>query len=158
LVHQLKVPPGFQVNVFASKLMNPRMMAVAQDGSVYVTRPEQEDVIVLRDKNGDGKSDEMKQIAKQIETVHGIAIHENQLYLCGVNELFRLNMDGSNPQRLISDLPEGGNHDRRTMHFGPDGKLYVSIGSTCNNCIEENKEHATMLVLNADASNRKIFA
>jgi glucose/arabinose dehydrogenase len=35
---------------------------------------------------------------------------------------------------VIDDLPEGGQHPRRTIEFGPDGKLYLQIGSSCNDC------------------------
>ena len=59
---------------------------------------------------------------------------------------------------IISNLPDGGQHPNRTLHFGPDGKLYISVGSTCNSCDEPNEENATILQCNADGSNRHIFA
>lgn len=49
----LRAPPGFRVGVFASKLGSPRMMAVGDDGTVYVTRPDSNDVISLRDVDTD---------------------------------------------------------------------------------------------------------
>jgi glucose/arabinose dehydrogenase len=52
----------------------------------------------------------------------------------------------------VSDLPDGGQHPNRTIGVGPDGKLYVSVGSTCNACPESNSEHATMLRLNLDGT------
>lgn len=59
---------------------------------------------------------------------------------------------------LIKDLPDGGQHPNRTIAFGPDGLLYVSVGSTCNDCNESNPESATMLQVTPDGSKRKIFA
>jgi len=53
---------------------------------------------------------------------------------------------------LVSDLPDGGQHAYRTIAVGPDGLLYVSIGSDCNACRESNSEHATLLRLNVDGS------
>ncbi|MEJ7667558.1 MAG: hypothetical protein WKH97_02260 [Casimicrobiaceae bacterium] len=57
LVKTLKVPVGFQVNVFAKGLKNPRMMRVGEDGTVYVTRQKQNDVLALVDRDGDGVAD-----------------------------------------------------------------------------------------------------
>src|SRR5437879_3404350 len=47
---QLKVPPGFKVNVYARGLGNPRMIAVGDDNTVYVTCHDQGTVVALRDK------------------------------------------------------------------------------------------------------------
>src|SRR5262245_44939574 len=57
LLSLLLLPDGFEINVFARGLGNPRMLAVGRDGSVYVTRREQNDVIVLVDRDHDGRSD-----------------------------------------------------------------------------------------------------
>ena len=71
----LKVPAGFAVGVFAEGLGNPRMLAVAEDGTVYVTRPETNDVVALRDADGDGQADaEPRVVAVGLDTVHGIAL------------------------------------------------------------------------------------
>lgn len=155
---RLKVPPGFKVSVFADKLGNPRMLQVRDDGVVYVTRPEQKDVLLLLDSNSDGRADEKKTIASGINVVHGVAIHDGKLYLCGEKELYESNLDGSDLQKLISNLPEGGQHPNRTIGFGPDGMLYISIGSDCNNCKESNPELAAILQVTKDGSSRKIFA
>lgn len=154
----LKVPEGFTINVFATGTGKPRMMAVSDDGTAYVTRPDQSDVITLRDKNGDGTSDETKTIVKDLKGVHGITIRGNQLYLCTVRELYQCDLNGQGLRKLISDLPEGGQHPNRTLAFGPDDLLYISIGSTCNACDETNKENATILQAKPDGSGRQVFA
>jgi glucose/arabinose dehydrogenase len=53
-VQSLQVPDGFRIETFAEGLGNPRMIAVAEDGAVYVTRREEGDCLMLRDTNGDG--------------------------------------------------------------------------------------------------------
>ena len=159
-VSQLSVPEGFTVQKFAEGLGKPRMMVVRDDSTVYVTR-RGGDVLMLRDTNGDGKADVTKTVWKK-DQVHGLALNGDQLYLITVNEVFRTKVkpDGTfpEPKQIMKDLPDGGQHPNRTMEFGPDGKLYISVGSTCNACDETREENATLLVADADGKNRKIFA
>lgn len=56
------------------------------------------------------------------------------------------------------DLPAGGNHFSRSIGFGPDGKLYVSIGSSCNVCIEKDPRRAKIYVSNPDGTDVRQFA
>lgn len=160
-VHQISLPRGFEINVFAKDLINPRMIAVADNGFVYVTRRSVGDVLLLKDNNGDGKADEKRVVANRPD-MHGIAINGNTMYLATVNDVYRtiIQPDGSlSPlERLVDDLPDGGQHPNRTLAIGPDGKIYISVGSTCNACDETNPESATLLQMEPDGSSRTIFA
>ena len=160
-VQQLKVPAGFSVNKFAEDLGKPRILAVSSTGHVYVTDRQAGVVMMLRDNNGDGMADSKTTVAT-IKDVHGLAIRGAQLYMIAIKELYvaDVNMDGTlgMPRMLINDLPDAGQHPNRTIAFGPDGKLYISIGSTCNSCPEDNPENATMVVANADGTNRMKLA
>ena len=158
---QITTPEGFSVTVFASGLNKPRMLTVTPEGFVYATDRDKGLVVLLKDNNNDGKADVIKVVARK-ENMHGIEYHEGKLYLITVTQVFTagINKDGTldSLQVIISNLPDGGQHANRTLHFGPDGKLYISVGSTCNSCDEPNKENATILQANADGSNRHIFA
>ncbi|MDF7815184.1 sorbosone dehydrogenase family protein [Hymenobacter sp. YC55] len=160
-VQQLKVPAGFVVNKFAENLGKPRMLAVTSAGHVYVSDRDAGTVTLLQDTNNDGTTDRQQVVAK-LRQAHGLALQHGKLYIVAVKELYvaDINMDGtlSMPQVLLRDLPDGGQHPNRTLAFGPDGQLYLSVGSTCNSCPEPNPENATMLVANADGSNRRVFA
>jgi len=162
LLNQLKVPDGFKVSLVASGLGKPRIMAVTEEGSLYVTRRDAGDVLFLYDKNADGCFESMKTVWGNFGGVHGIAIHDGYLYLASTKELKRgrILADGSltDTTTLIKDLPDGGQHDNRMISFGPDNLLYMTVGSDCNDCGETNKEHATMLVMHADGSHRRIYA
>src|SRR5690606_38807378 len=111
--------------------------------------------LMLRDVDGDGKAEFMRIVAQRPH-LHGIAIRNNQMYLATVRELYvaSINDDGTLGELvlLIDDLPDGGQHPNRTMKFGPDGMLYISIGSTCNACEETNPEHASLLQVKPDGS------
>ncbi len=52
----------------------------------------------------------------------------------------------------------GGWHLTRTIAFSPDGKLYVSVGSSCNACDEKEAVRASVLEMNPDGSNQRIYA
>ncbi|MBC7790135.1 MAG: sorbosone dehydrogenase family protein [Anaerolineae bacterium] len=160
-LRSLRAPTGFRVGVFASKLGAPRMLAVGDDGTVYVTRPDSNDVIALRDADGDGNAEVMRKVAGQLEHVHGIALRDNALFLATVKEVYRLPLSAAgmgHPVKILEGLPDGSQHPKRTIGFGTDGMLYVSIGSTCNVCIEMNREAAAILRARADGSERGVFA
>lgn len=158
----LTVPDGFKVAPFATNLKNARILAVAPDGTVYVSRRDQGDVLMLKDTNGDGAADGQPIVVANRAQAHGLAIKDGKLYLATVKEVFVADIkpDGtlSDLTMLIGDLPDGGQHPNRTLAFGPDGMLYISVGSTCNACNETNPEHATMLRASPDGKSRTIFA
>lgn len=161
-VAQLKAPPGFKVSVFASGLKNARILAVAPNGDIYLSRREQGDVLLLKDINGDGVADGPAIPVAHRAGAHGLATHDGKLYLVTVKELFSAPIlpDGRlGPlQMLLGDLPDGGQHGNRTIAFGPDGMLYISAGSTCNACNESSPESATLLRATPDGKSRSIFA
>lgn len=161
-VSALKAPEGFSVGVFAEGLKNARILAVAPDGTVYVSCRDQGDVVMLQDVNGDGRADDRPVTVAHRAGAHGLAIRDGKLYLATVKELFVADIqpDGHlGPlEMLIGDLPDAGQHPNRTIRFGPDGMLYISVGSTCNACNESNPENATILRATPDGASRTIFA
>ena len=160
-VEQLKVPAGFTVNKFAEDLGKPRILAVTSTGQVYVSDREAGIVMLLLDNNGDGIA-ESKQTVANIKQAHGLAIQNGRLYIAAVREVYvaDMNMDGTlgEPRLLLDNLPDGGQHPNRTLAFGPDGKLYITIGSTCNSCPEPNRLNATIVRVNADGSDLNVYA
>jgi len=160
-IAKLHAPDGFRINKFAEGMINPRMLAVSDDGTIYVTRRDIGDCVMLRDTNGDGVADARKVVAERPD-MHGIAIDGRRMYLTAVKEVYTADIqsDGTlaNFTRIISDLPDAGQHPNRTLAIGPDKQLYVSVGSTCNTCDEANPENATMLQVTPDGYYRTIFA
>lgn len=160
-IAQLKVPAGFSIAKFADQLGKPRMLTVSESGNVYVTSREAGTVTLLRDTNNDGQADQ-KQIVATIKGVHGLTIYAGKLYLVSVKEVYSATINGDGtlgqPQQLINNLPDAGQHPNRTIAFGPDGLMYITVGSTCNACPEPNAENATILRANPAGSGRKIFA
>lgn len=162
LVDLLEVPDGFNIQVFATDLVKPRMLAISEDGTVFVTIRDENKVVALKDTNGDGRADDIQDAITDIEMVHGIAIHNGELFLVNDTQLFSAPLDenGNSGEAtlLVTNLPDGGQHPNRTIAFDNDGTLFLSIGSSCNACDESNPEHATMLTVNTTNFERAVFA
>jgi Raf kinase inhibitor-like YbhB/YbcL family protein len=160
-IARLEVPAGFQVTKFADGLGKPRMLAVADDGAVYVTRREPGDILVLRDTNRDGRADEQR-VAVRRPMLHGIAFDGRRAFFIGTSDVFAADVqsDGTfaNVVRLAHDLPVAGQHADRTIAIGPDKFLYLSVGSTCNACDETSPENATIERMSPDGQSREILA
>ena len=162
MVKLLKVPEGWNVSIAASGLGKPRMMYSAPNGNLYVTRRDAGDVLLLKDADKDGKFESLVTVLYEFKGVHGITVKDGFMYLCNNQQLRRypLHADGTLGQMelLISDLPNGGQHPNRTIAFGPDGMLYITVGSMCNDCKESDKEAATILQVDPRTWKRSIFA
>ncbi|MHB1456193.1 MAG: PQQ-dependent sugar dehydrogenase [Armatimonadota bacterium] len=159
----LKLPSGFRTNLYASGLDAPRLMALSPDGRVFVTEMGGGRVTILPDVNGDGKADSRITYASGLNQPHGIIFHGSYLYIAETNRVIRYayrkgDNKASKLEVIIRDLPSDGGHSTRTITFGDDGKLYVSIGSSCNVCVESNPLRAAIIRCNADGSGRQIFA
>jgi glucose/arabinose dehydrogenase len=155
----LKLPANFQIAKFG-EVENPRMIAVAQDGTVYVTQRMPGALIMFKDTNGDGVADAQKVVVEK-KLLHGLAIDGSKMYLISVREVYSADIrpDGmlGELRTIINDLPDSGQHPNRTIAVR-GGKLCISVGSTCNACDESNPENATMLVADLNGQNRRIYA
>jgi glucose/arabinose dehydrogenase len=159
---ELKAPDGFKVSVFASEVTGARLMAVSPDGVLYVARQAKGDVVALPDLNKDGRADKMEVIAEGLTRPHSLAFHKGYLYIATNPAVFRLKYAAGKtegkPEKVV-DLPVSTtSHWTRTIGFGPDGKMYVAIGSSCNVCEEEDSRRTTIMQYNADGSGGRPYA
>jgi glucose/arabinose dehydrogenase len=159
----LNLPPGFGVKVFATGLEGVRWLGLSPEGVVYATVRGEGQVVTLPDADKDGVADEAKTFADGLPGVHGIVFKDGAVYVATEGEIIRLedtDKDGAADKRdvLASDLPTDGGHSTRTIAFGTDGKLYVSVGSSCNVCVEENEKRAAILRYSADGKFEKVYA
>jgi glucose/arabinose dehydrogenase len=159
LLPHLRLPPGFRISLFATGLGKPRMMEVAPDGTLLVTRRDVGDVVALRDADGDGVAEQQRTFLSGLPGVHGIDIRQGQVFLASQTTLWRSPLENPRAEVLVKGLPDGGQHANRMLRFGPDGAMYVSVGSSCNDCAEDNQlERATLIRYSADGRQRAVIA
>lgn len=160
---KINLPPGFEIQLFASDLGMARHMAVSPAGDLFVTDFTGGHVFVLPDKDGDGKADQRITFAEGLDSPHTVAFFEEGIYVSVLDGVVRFtdkdgDLKGEDKKVVISGLPTGGRHYTKTISFGPDGKLYLSIGSSCNVCEEKDPRLAAILQYNVDGTGEKIFA
>jgi glucose/arabinose dehydrogenase len=159
----LTLPAGYVVHVFADSQGRARDLEFSPGGTLLVSNPGANTVTALPDKNRDGAADEAKVVVRGGQGTHGLAFYQGKLFVAEVGRVSRYAWNESNLtatfEKELFKLPTpGGNHGNRTLTFGPDGKLYVSVGSTCNVCDEADERYATVLVSDSEGRNPRIFA
>ena len=163
---QPRVPPGFQVSVFAKGLAGPRWLAVAPNGDVFVADSAAGEVVVLHGLSAQGSALSRAVFADHLNLPFGIAFHGNSVYVATTNEVLRFRYDPATSKAQggaehILDLPGMGynQHWTRSLAFCGDGqKLFVSVGSQTNVGIESDSRRAAILLVDPDGKTMRVYA
>jgi glucose/arabinose dehydrogenase len=153
---EITVPAGFTATVFASDLQGARLMAVSPEGVLLVARRPRHEVIALPDRDKDGRA-EPEVLLTGLTNAHSLAFKDGYLYIATTPAVMRVKWASGKPSgapEKVADLPSStpSLHVTRTINFGPDGRLYVAIGSSCNVCVEADPRRTTIQVINADGT------
>jgi glucose/arabinose dehydrogenase len=158
--NRLKVPAGFAIDVFG-QAPHARMMAFSPGGVLLVTSTTDGKVLALPDPQHRGQAAKTATVLQDLNAPHGIAFHKGKLYIAETNQLQRFDWDEAQLKavngQVIARYPGSGMHFTRTVLFA-NGKMYVSVGSDCNVCEEEEKQRAAVVEYNEDGSGEHIFA
>jgi glucose/arabinose dehydrogenase len=161
----LHVPAGFRLDVYADNLPVARFLHMTAAGDLLVSLPRSDQIVLLRrDANGDGKPDGRHVLLQDLDLPHGVDVHDGWLYVGESKSIGRVRFDEASGElrgkyeRVVTGLTGNGNHWTKTVRIGPDNKLYVAQGSTCNVCIEKDSRRATLMRFELDGSGGEIFA
>lgn len=156
--------PGFRVGVYA-RVPSARWLRRTPAGGLLVSVPREGRIVLLEpDRDGDGIADDQRTLLEGLNRPHGMDLHEGWLYVGETDAVARIRFDGETGhvagdlERVVTGLPGEGNHWSRTVRIGPDGWLYVSVGSSCNVCDEEDERRAAILRFRPDGSDGETFA
>jgi len=159
-VAKLKLPKGFNLEVYGAGLANARSLRVDDRGNIYISTRLLDRVYAVSDKNG---KREVKTIATGLNSPNGIALHNGTLYIAEINKISKIDnvadrLDNTpKPTVIYDDLPSDAPHGWKFLTVGPDNKLYFNIGAPCNICMPSDR-HAQIRRINLDGSGAEVVA
>lgn len=178
----LNLPEGFRVAVAAEGLKRVRFMAVSPDGRVFVTdmhdlTDNRKGAVYVLDQFDPARRrfNKVTPYLTRLRNPNSVAFHTDAggrhwLYLALTGRLVRYRYASGadapeGPPEVLATFPDygldykyGGWHLTRTVAFGANGKLYVSVGSSCNACVEKEEVRAAVIEMNPDGSGRRFYA
>jgi glucose/arabinose dehydrogenase len=178
----LNLPQEFSLHVAAQGLKRVRFMAKSPDGRIFVTdmynlTDNKKGVVYILDQL-DEATHTFKKVTPYLTGLrnpNSVAFHTDAngthwLYIALTEHLVRYRFTlgeeapTSEPEVLVK-FPDyglsykyGGWHLTRTVTINDTGKVYVSVGSSCNACEEIEEIRATILEMDLDGKNRRTFA
>lgn len=137
---KINLPSGFSYKVIAKNLDRARHIAVNSNGDIYVKLARVRNgggIVRLRDKNGDGKIDDITRFCNYGGT--GIAIKNGYLYATSNTEVYRYKMinnepDTAHPEVIVKGLLASNQHETKSITLDNNGNIYVTIGAPSNAC------------------------
>ena len=155
----LHTASGWSSSLLVSHVPGARDLAIDPFGNVWVSQTS-EGTVSLVTLAGDG-APRVDVMLRDLDRPHGLVFDPafpTMLYIATETAIFRIPTYSDGPLERVADLPEGGRHFTRSLAFGPDGRLYVSIGSTCDVCYEQDPENAAVISMKTDGSDRRTAA
>lgn len=167
----IRLPPGFTIAPYAEGVTAARHLALGDKGTVFVGamrlgRPGALAVNALVDRNGDHRADEVIPVATGLDSPTGVAFFKGALYVAEQTRVVRFDNIEANlktppaPVVVIDNLPHRKQHGWKALKFGPDGKLYLTMGAPCNVCDNRATDArlGTVLRMNPDGTQVEVFA
>jgi glucose/arabinose dehydrogenase len=160
----IRLLPGFSIQYYAENVPGARSLALGPEGIVFVGTREAGKVYAMVDNNGDQKADQVITLAEGLFLPNGVAYRNGSLYVAEVNRILRYDdiassLDNPPAPVVVSDaFPSDTLHGWKFIAFGPDGKLYIPVGSPCNACVPPSPEYAAIHRMNPDGTDLELYA
>lgn len=156
----LRVAAGFRVSLFA-RVAGARVIAVGPDGALYVSQTGQGQVTRLVDVNGDGVADSETVVVRGLDAPHGLAWRGSWLYIATTGAVVRMRIQSgraATAPEVLARYSSGGGHFTRSILFGADSGMYISIGSSCNLCVETSPDRAAVMRYDLEGKGGRLYA
>ena len=157
---RLKVPAGFNIEVYAAGMANARSLAEGDKGMVFVGSRLVGNVYAIANK--DGKRS-VKVLASGLYRPNGVAFRNGTLYIAELSKVSKIDkvedsLDGPPKLTMIYDnLPKDEAHGWKFIAIGPDNKLYVPVGQPGNNVLHDDA-HGQIRRMNLDGTDVEVVA
>jgi len=162
-IKQIKLPPGFEISIYA-RAKDARSMAISKPLEAVWVGTRHDNLYAVLDRDSDYVADEVITRANNLNVPNGVTFHPaGMLYVVEhqkVSRLFAVEFDFEMPyapETVYEGMPEPFLHGWRYAKFGPDGKLYIGVGAPCNICDTKGME-GSIIRMNADGSNVEVYA
>jgi glucose/arabinose dehydrogenase len=159
-IAKLKVPPGFNIEVYAAGMANARSLAQGDKGTIFVGTRLVGNVYAIANK--DGKRS-VRTLASGLYRPNGVAFKNGTLYIAELSKVSKIdkvedNLDASpKPTMIYDNLPKDEAHGWKFIGIGPDNKLYVPVGQPGNNVLHSDA-HGQIRRMNLDGSGAEVIA
>jgi glucose/arabinose dehydrogenase len=158
-IAKLKLPAGFNIEVYAAGMANARSLAQGDKGTVFVGSRLVDKVYGIANK--DGKRS-VKVIASGLYRPNGVAFKDGTLYIAELSKVSKIdniedNLDSPpKPTMIYDNLPKDEAHGWKFIAIGPDNKLYVPVGQPGNNVLHDDA-HGQIRRMNLDGSGAEVY-
>lgn len=156
----LRVNGDYSIKLFSNLDGAPRALALDPNGNLMASIPASGRIVALPDTNSDGIGDRKKDVVTGLTRPHGFDFSGGFIYIGEEDKVTRYKYDPNNmtasERKVLFNVPAGGRHTTRSIKVSGE-KLYVSVGSSCDVCVEE-PNRADILVSDLDGSNLREFA
>jgi glucose/arabinose dehydrogenase len=153
---------NIEIDLFSQLPAAPAQMAFDDDDNLYVTLPDLGAIYRLKKRDEDDFADKPELFYVGLDRPTGLAWTDDHLYVAEPSQVLVLNdtdKDGRAEQvTVLSDnFPDDGGHWRRVL-AASNNQLFLSIGSRCDACEEENSLRATVQVIDTSDGNVQTYA
>jgi len=160
-LQHIKLPPGFEISVFADGVPSARSLALGKNNVLFVgTRSDRVYAVRYRD----ARATQVITIASGLNMPNGVALRDGALYVAEVSRILRFDaieaqLDARPKPVVVTDrYPRETHHGWKFIRFGPDGRLYVPVGAPCNICEPDTARYALISRIQPDGSGYEVFA
>jgi glucose/arabinose dehydrogenase len=158
----IKLPPGFEISVYAEGVENARQLALGDRGTVFAGSRKAGLVHAVVDSDGDHAADRVYLIDKDLRLPSGLEFRFGSLYVGALDRILRYDdieswLDQPPEPVVVTDrFPDKTHHGWKYLRFGPDDLLYVPVGAPCNICDEPGFSQVRRIL--ADGSGMEVYA